>query len=301
MIPDFTWIKKILCRHHEHPRFFAKNADSRLGGYVRTEKQFLTLRQNPGWDIYLHLNPTDNRRASPKAAGSDVTLFTNMLVDIDVLDGRPDLYSISMFVLGQLEALIEGSTNACHMVFSGRGFQLWVPFDPYPLTDAKERRMVESACKNVLQKLVTGSSHCKVDTSCSDLARVARCPGTVNTKSGLTAELVSIGEGVADLRQLLTYATPPQAKQTLNLTSATSVGYVLPYVSARAADFLSVGVSEPGRHAAAYAAAASLRELEIPLEVAEIWVAEAGHLCNPSLSPAECYRATRNAYRYESL
>jgi hypothetical protein len=59
-------------------------------------------------------------------------------------------------------------------------------------------------------------------------------------------------------------------------------------------------VASPGRHAAAFAAAASLAELKTPQAQAAEWVAEGGALCNPPLSKSESYRATRNAYqKYE--
>jgi hypothetical protein len=267
-----------------------------MGGLVQSPRQLSTLLSNTDWDLYVHINPTDMRRASPKASAREVTHLTNILLDIDLvsLDADPD--AALDCALTELDLLAKGSRSATTLVHSGRGRQAWVSFHPLELSLPSLRHEVERATSALFRQLPTGQWGCRIDYSCSDVSRVARLPGSINQKTQTPAFVLSKGSTLCDPSLLLRFDPGPPPAVELP-PSPRALGYVLPYVTARAARFFTSGVESPGRHAAAFAAAASLAELNIPFDTAVDWVAEGGALCNPRLSALEAHRATRNAYQ----
>jgi hypothetical protein len=119
-----------------------------------------------------------------------------------------------------------------------------------------------------------------VDTTCSDLARVVRCPGSVNQKTGRRAvvEHVAAGPGI-DVSVLMRYNTTaveytPQAPaETSNLLS------ILPHLNVRARTFILEGAASPGRHSACYATCKNLQELGVPRERAFEWLIMGARRC----------------------
>jgi hypothetical protein len=252
--------------------------------------------------LYVHLNPSVARQFSPKANASDVTHFTNLLVDIDPLSADAEPRKALDAATTALEAILPGSTEASSVVYSGRGFQVWVHFEKQDLHSCPDLRYRVNRATHALLTLVgrrTGSAFdCRVDTSCSDLSRVARLPGSVNQKTGqLASYLREDYTRLLDIGSLLVFDSgPPVRTDAPKLPPGSPVGFVLPHLTLKAATFLTEGVDSPGRHASAYAAAASLREAGIELETAAEWVVRGGKRCDPPLPPSECIAATRCAY-----
>jgi len=287
-----------MCHGQAGLRYFAKQGGRKSGGLVQSPDQLAALLTNTGWDLYVHINPTVMQRASVKASAREVTHLTNILLDIDLVSPCADADAALDCALSELDALVKGSRHAATIVHSGRGRQAWIAFTPLVL-EPESRTQVERATSALFRRLPTGQWGCRIDYSCSDVSRVARLPGSINQKTQTQATVLVKGSATLEPAQLLAFdpGPPPEVTVPTHIKSATALGYVLPYASARAAKYLTDGVESPGRHAAAFAAAASLADLSIPEDVAATWVAEGGALCRPRLSAGESYRATRNAYQ----
>lgn len=296
---DLFSVLKRMCLHHKHIRFFAKSEFQRLGGSIPSPRALASLLSNETWDLYIHLNPSDSPRYTPKASSSEITHLTNILLDLDPVMSSASLSDAIDSALRQGDELLKGSGNAATIVYSGRGMQAWIPIEPTLLSLPDQRLSIERATNAFLRRIDVSEYGCRIDTSCSDLARVARLPGSTNQKSKTHATLVKEGSGeripVGELLKL----DPGESRKIrsqLNEKTRTYFPFILPHLTARAVTFLTQGVTSPGRHAAAYAAARSLYELSVPFETAETWVIKGGSLCDPPLSPSDSARALRNAY-----
>jgi hypothetical protein len=292
-------LRKLLGSNDLPPRYFAIKDGQRAGGLVTNDGALRSLLTNTGHNLYVHLNPSVARQFSPKANASDVTHFTNLLVDIDPLSADAEPRKALDAATTALETLLPGSTEASSVVYSGRGFQIWVHFAGQDLRGNQElRHSVHRATSALLGMVDCGTFGCRVDTSCSDLSRVARLPGSVNQKTGqLASYLREDYTRLLDIGSLLVFDSgPPVRTDAPKLPPGSPVGFVLPHLTLKAATFLTEGVDSPGRHASAYAAAASLREAGIELETAAEWVVRGGKRCDPPLPPSECIAATRCAY-----
>lgn len=280
-----------------NPRFFAKAAGSVAGGWIHDEHGYNNLLSNTGWNIYVGINPCI---APPnvKARDSDIFAAHNILIDIDPVGGFSEPNK-AIFNTGEsLKKLLgKGAFYCSHLVASGRGFQIWLPVEPTEFdedfTEARWTRCV----REVLSHLSCGDTGCRVDTSCSDLSRVARAPGSINQKTGRKASLVSKGDGSRlGVGSILVF-DPGEPEEVSQAPNTSKLSDVVSYLTLKAVKFLTEGETEPGRHAAAFAAAASLRDQGVPVENALAWVTRGGSLCDPILSPSECSRATHNAYQ----
>lgn len=291
-------LRSLLGSNYEVPRYFTLRGNERNGGLLYSEQSLTNLLTNTEHNIYVHINPTTCHRPSVKASAKDVTALANVLIDIDPVAPYPSVESALESVKASMEDLIPGSTSAASVVMSGRGCQIWLHFRQVSLDGGEDlRSLCQRATTSFLRLLNPGASGCRVDTSCSDVSRVARMPWSVNQKTKQTAYILSQGASRLDPGLLFEFDPgPPDNSHLPDLNSTTSLGYVLPYVTLTAARFLSDGVPSPGRHAAAYAAASSLRELNVPKETTELWVTKGGLCCDPPLSPGECIRVVSSAY-----
>ncbi len=292
-------LRKLLGSNGFPPRYFTLRGEHRAGGFINSDRALSALLTNTGHNIYVHLNPSTVRPFSPKASNDDTTEFCNILVDIDPVspDAQP-LYTLHG-VMDRMESLISGSASSVSIVDSGRGVQVWMHFERTPLTQGELRSSINRATAALLRLVQPEQSFgCRVDTSCADLARVARLPGSTNQKTGRIATIIH-NDYTTFLRLdslLALDPGPPPPPVIPNHIKGAKLGFVLPYLTFTAASFLTQGASSPGRHARAYAAAASLREVGIDIEQAQEWVALGGRCCDPPLSQSECVAATRNAY-----
>ena len=292
-------LRKLLGSNDMAPRYFTLRGDHRAGGLVHSDEALRNLLTNTSHSIYVHLNPSASRSFSPKANAMDVTHFSNLLIDIDPVSPDAQPRRALDDTLAVLETLIPGSTEASSIVYSGRGFQVWLHFERQDLREVEGLRgAVHRATASLLHQLDTGTHECRVDSSCSDLSRVARMPGSINQKTGNMATYVREDyTKLLDIGSLLVFdAGPPAKTPPPKLAEGSAMGFILPHLTLRAATFLTEGVGSPGRHAAAYATAASLRETGITHDIAEEWVVRGGKRCDPPLSPSECIAATRCAY-----
>lgn len=278
-------------------RYFAKQGDKVVGGAARSRPSLArTIRNLPGYNIYVTLNPSLPQIRSIKTATSDITEWRWVLVDID-----PTIPQLDASHMDQACALLSSLYPHYIRVSSGRGLQLWLSVTPIPVTPYNAAR-IERGTRNFLQ--ITGRKlqgfPGKIDTSCSDLGRVARMPGTINHKTGSRAHYIDLG---ADLHTLQPFpaevilANSGEDPRPTTREAPKIKSQILPMLTMTASTFLTEGVFEPGRHSAAYATACSLLELGVEEDLARDWIMTAAHLCHPPLRVVDAERAFQNARR----
>jgi|SRR6185503_8711371 len=188
---------------------------------------------------------------------------------------------------------------------SGRGRQLWLRFEPTPVVSQEEKSLWRTAIGAFLYRLDQDCGDLggfRVDTSCSDLPRLVRLPGTINSKTGNRAGFygepgqVHQGFGEALLER---FGVPPAPKPRPSGGDWRRSYHLL---SARAKRFFADGWAEPGRHSAAFAAAASMKnDVGAGYDITERMVLLGAMKCSPPLDPHEARRCTRNAFKEDLI
>jgi len=289
-------------------RFFAKSNQLVEGGRCDTLASFTRTANNlRNWDFYVTLNPsTFSRRI--KASSADITHWRRILIDIDPVtkEAKEDPHEALLaggMVASHISEIIPGSLKALSVISSGRGCQMWLEIEPTKIESNEHRQRIERATSHFLRLIDTHECGCRVDPSCSDLSRVARCPGTTNQKNGGLAYFIypTVGLTPIPAEAILSLAPNEPIVEHESPQSFTGLAQMLPHIGQRPATFLTEGVSTPGRHSAAYAASASLRELGIPESQAVALVIAGGSYCRPILRPLEISRIVAKAYEKEQL
>lgn len=273
-------------------RYFARNSHLTLAGVVRTQEKLAGLiGQNPDFDWYVTLNPT-RQNSPPKARSRDVTEWAWILLDIDPVAPDADPQRALDFVLDT-----HNLREYCAVLDSGRGRQAWLSLRPSTITDTDHdgRAKIEQATSIWLRSLDPFKFSCRIDTSCRDLARVARCPGTVNSKTGREARIISMPSEQLDPQEILRYAECIAGREPAHVEFQ-NLSQLLPHLTETAARFLTEGIISPGRHSACYATARSLAESGVPIDRAMGLVLQAAHVCRPQLPIRDAARAVRHAY-----
>ena len=282
----------------------------RASGGTTTDPDLLhrLVETAPEFNLYLGLNLTSTTvRVRPRAP--DITHITHILLDIDPFEPSAHPLRFAEVLHRHAENLL-GIRLDPHLIDTGRGAQLWLPSLPTPLSDALSRRLWQHRTSLFLRALaasLNGRFGCNLDTSTADAPRVGRLIGSVNQKTGRRATLLTEGVRSSDLLPALsrfTESLPPVAHRTTHRATVPSSWQhaidLLPFAIPRI--FLTEGAAEPGRHSAAFAAAASLREVGVPLEGALEAVRFGAGLCSPELPRAHAERAARCAYaRQEAM
>lgn len=236
-----------------------------VGTWINGPGALLRFMQNHSeWDCYITLNPVGRRdRIRPKA--KDVSHLQAILIDIDPITDDPSPLAATDRVTDWLrgEGVPEDSVTT---IDSGRGMQLWIHINPLPIIGTGSLqayvRSFTKAAADWLEEFYP-QLDCRVDTSCSDLARLARLPGTINQKTQKAASITTSGTQVPAL--WLLSRDPSDALVEAIATPETSVPRVFwPDIAAvinrTAYEFIMEGQEEPGRHKACFATAMSLKE-----------------------------------------
>jgi hypothetical protein len=261
-------------------RWFARKGQDRIGGGVDTvEELILAAYSAEGMNFYVAPNPAVTR-AGTRHTAAQVTHWSWFLIDIDPVEDKAQPELVTEVVLGKLGKWwgIDFNTRRPLLIHSGRGAQVWIRLDDQSLDHRSA--MVESLfgtpdyrriaritngfwLKKLAEEIGTMRG-CRIDTTCADLPRVMRCPGTMNTKTGKSAILI-----VPSAEQYLGLANSLVAEVPVGLFEPVPVP-VLPagtpwqavyvHLTMRAQNYLTQGKDEPGRHDTMFHVALCLAE-----------------------------------------
>lgn len=284
-------------------RWFARRKHEVCGGFIRSEESYQRLLTNLStWDIYLGLNPA-NTFLGTKVRDIDITEVIGLVIDVDPQPGL--LYPASQAeaceepILAAVERVL-GRIPSSTVMFTGRGLQVWLRVQ-YDILTPSNRPIWRSAIKRFTREIAQAFSHDRfvIDTSCTDLSRLVRAPGSTNQKTGALVTAISTHSYPAiQPNSFLDRFFIPESPESAPAVLRPNERWwkIFHTLTNRAQVFLTEGVSEPGRHAAAYATAASLRDSGVSFSVAEGLITRAARLCTPPLPQEEAARAARNAY-----
>lgn len=255
--------------------------------------RFLTNHMDQS--CYIQLNPC-TRRGLRRPASSDVSHLQAILVDVDPVEPSAEPARAMAKVADVLVAL-GVPPESVSIIDTGRGIQFWLHLDPIPLIG-------EGSCARAVRRFIwavagrVGTTFgCRVDTSCADLARLARCPGSVNLKTGRTTKILSQGTPVPGLylfsydEEVIDEVAPPPPRVLRSKWPDIAI-----HLTNTALEFITLGTEEPGRHRAAYATAKSLKEACVDPEAAlELLLLGAGR-CAPELGAGDATRIWRQVF-----
>lgn len=293
-----------------------------VGGGLDSLAQMRAFADRYRTDSYFTPNPVVpgfGRRPS----AVHVAYVTFVCIDIDpvpgahapvrLADNRPLGHSIPRLLEGQntngTEAIerrvIDHAQDLLGLelnpdrIDSGRGVQIWLRFEPVPVTTQEEKLRWRAAVGTFLHRLdqaVGLVGNCRIDTSVCDIPRAVRLPGTINTKTGRTAQFTHVGEPSAGLYSTLLRrfgVLSPQVSIPRPAGGSWRRSYHL--LTWRAKQFLASGAEEPGRHSAAFACARSLAEIGASPEEIERLVLIGASRCSPPLDEWKARRCIRTA------
>jgi hypothetical protein len=293
--PTLTLGKDLLWSLLPHPspehvvRTYWRRPDGTRGGdYARTQKEldrFIEVCFKTGRNGYLAPNPT-KCKTGDRHETLDVTHWSWFLIDVDPVQEECDpLATLNEALLWLGEWAGKDLTRSRPTIIdSGRGMQAWIRLDDQILTshygvlreemvdaiiegrgnvDRKTARKTMSHWLKRLDERIGLMNGCKIDTSCSDLPRLMRCPGTTNQKTGRTASILYPGDGpVAGLAQLLVTGTPASAFAEAKYEGDVGRTWQAAFgdLTRAAQDYLTKGKEEPGRHVTVWKTLKSLAE-----------------------------------------
>ncbi len=284
-------------------RLTAKRGDFDVtGGVLKSKADLYRAAHNleeGGWDVYIGANPARGTRI--KAATREVEVWRYVVLDLDPIDPEcaPEL-ALSEGIRSIPE--MADINTACVIVFTGRGAQGWIALHPSHLHGADDRALVERGMGHLLHNLKRkwdGRYGYEIDTSTSDLARIVRCPGTINTKTGKRAKVIRLAAGQMDPQPILDSAPPPPEPTKPLDVDCSNLNQVAPHLNDRARKFLRMGIERGERHKSAFAAAMNLRELGIERATIVAWVVRGGDKCRPRLNFGDCVHAVEEAFKRE--
>ena len=273
--------------------WFAVGGGNRAGDFARTPGELVASArtcQAMGMNFYLQLNPSSNR-VRMRARTEDVTHWMYLLMDVDTVDEGADPY---MALLSYMLGRVGGDP---HIVFSGRGYQAWFPFNPMPVANRIEGS-IPAAHAWWIRQFNWKSHGCLLDPSVSDLPRVMRCPGTTNIRTGKMARIVKEGRSTPNLGirvlGMAPFFCPPSP--TSCIPGRPWATYI-PHLTASAASFLTRGAERGDRHNAAVRTAKSLFEKGCEEEQARAALAWGSGLSEEHMDVDELEQVLRSVYR----
>lgn len=245
------------------------------------------------WNLYVCLNPSF--KASGKPSQKDITFVEWMVLDIDPMPKGPS-YRYSCSVLDIVAPLLLEDYNLVAyehyaVVNTGRGLQLWLPVKQGNLTCSQADRVIKGLTASIRDKIEENLNEIgyHVDTSCADIARVVRLPGTINHKTGRRATFMGrvpeISAAGIDLEQFQNLAVaehePPKP------LAAASMFYLAPALLPINLETLLRGTdtSYESRHKRLYALAKNLQELGVDRAYGTSLTWRAAKRCVPSFLP----------------
>jgi hypothetical protein len=306
-----------------------------VGDYARNLRElrrFASLATERKGNVYVAPNPTTSTVGS-RHSSADVDYWSWFLIDIDPLDGavdpRPhDTLWRALLLLGEWVGK-DFALNRPVIIDSGRGAQAWIRLDDVILreecpmfagawaiekssaiagvctgfgTSRKTARKTMGYWLKELAERVGTMNECRVDTSCSDLPRLMRCPGTVNQKTGRLSSITSEGSGPNfGLATLLITGTPKEVfeEPEANVVPGRTWQSAFSDLTRTAQQYLLNGQEEPGRHKVCYHTAKKLAEVGCSRDEALKALLRANGLAgeDQELSPSDLKHCLDTAFR----
>lgn len=315
-------------------RWAARRGDTLEGSWAANPMELVQFAEAyKDWNFYVQPNPSQKRHGK-RCSAADITDWRWFLVDLDPSTGPDDDdYGDAIFeVVSALQSYM-GKPYTPLMLHSGRGRQLWFRLtvdEPWycksnlesmfkltrvglegveTIDEIPMRSAIQDAQRYWLKQLGgrVETPGVSIDGSVSDLPRLMRCPGTINTKTGEVARFLNVYDekthfcrGLAE--KLLRYVPVTEFRRSHQCYAplGSCAGHpwqaAVSFLTGRGADYLTFGAIEPGRHSGAVAAARSLAEQGV--EEKEIFRALlfGGSLCRPELDDSGYFiRTARDA------
>jgi hypothetical protein len=278
------------------------------GGIVRSDASYLRILNNlPDWDIYVGMNPSTTWRKI-KVSDADIAEVIGIVLDIDPLPSAgkdfPPLHSTASLALSSIESVL-GRLPHCAVISTGRGLQVWLKVQFSIIESPSHRSHWRYAIKQFVQQTSRHfhSPHYTIDTSCTDLSRLVRAIGSINQRTHTRVVPIQfhLYPPIQPDTFLSRYPLPKNpAPPTLPLHPISHWWKIFHLLTDTAQRYLTEGITEPGRHAAAYATAASLRDVGVERPLAERLVTTSASLCSPPLPHHDALRACSNAFSSQS-
>lgn len=272
---------------------FAKAGHVVEGTWVRNAAGLQAFaNRNAHANCYITLNPAGSPNLIRPSA-RDITHVQAILIDIDPVEPSARVPEAFYLVEGLLERM-GVDPWAMSIIDSGRGIQCWIHVKPL-IADGLLKETVRNFI-NTLSKEFGQRHGCVIDSSCSDLARLARLPGTVNQKTKLPTVLVRPGSEqpagflgrFQDLEPKVLCPPPPGLRVTWP--------QAVMYLTHTASEFIQHGVEQTRRHKACFATAKSLKEAGVPEKIGTEWILKGSERCDPPLEPSEALRIMKRVY-----
>lgn len=270
--------------HEGRVSFFATSGQRPTGGKLGSLSSLaraVTNLEGHGYDIYLGANPSNHRGI--KSRTRDITEWKRVVLDLDPVGPIGNPHDALNDIVGLADSIVSGCRECATGVYTGRGIQAWLQIEPYRF-DTADRATVERGMSAFLHQLAReweNKHNLIVDTTTSDLARVVRCPGSVNQDTGNHAKILFTGSRKPLALEIITMAIKSPESAVKMETGAKNLREALPHLNDLTTGFLTRGSYFPRRHHDAFAAAKNLQEVGIPLDKAREWIVAAARYCTP--------------------
>jgi len=270
-------------------RLFTRKGDERSGDFAESAEEVRAFAlAYKDRNVYVAPNPT-NSTLGARHTAAEVTHWSYFLIDMDPVEEQfnaENALSVALLWFGEWMGWDFDAHKGMRPIIidSGRGMQAWIRLEDIALDDVTVNIGISTQRRVFLSRMVArrangywlkkldeklGVCHgCRIDTSVSDLPRVMRCPGTVNVKTGRTAEFVHATDYVfKGLAELIVSGTPSAAltdpEPPTDLEAGLPWQEVFPHLTRMAQTYLSQGQEEPGRHKVMWHTAKKLHELGV--------------------------------------
>ena len=286
-------------------RWFAKSDRGNLGGIVLSpdELENVARLSHQGYNVYVTLNPT-NRRICKRINHLDVDRWAFILIDMDPVEGEKDAFDspikASAWMIEKLRA-IHPELGRPAVVRTGRGVQLWLRLLPQDCRNL--RNYFTDVNRGFLIKIRENPPPGWRIDMCSDLARVARLPHSINQKTRETAWLIDSGEMLEDSTTLWVAtefykpsAYEPGKRGELDKFDRTW-DVVMDELTLRAKNYLTLGAAEGNRHASCHHLCRTLWELGVTRDSAYDAMEHANQANEPSLTTRDHRDILEQVYR----
>lgn len=269
-------------------RWFCKRGQwDALGGVAQSPADLSPRRSTNerGYNCYVQLNPAVGFRGL-RTSASDITHFRGFLLDLDPDPGASDVTLREMVQTLRVAVRNVGIDllAAPFLVDSGRGAQAWFVGPPFTPKEPDWRQIARRSVSALVKSLVLPSG-VHADPMVCDVSRVVRLPGTKNIRTSRPALIVEKGEPSASLWSALVALDPGEALAGAPELADSHDSYkqVWESLTALSQDFITHGVTYPGRHSALWHTADVLRREGLTREAAgrALWMGAS--YCNPAL------------------